>query len=123
LFVDVVNSDFHLLNGSPAIDKGIFLDSLDFDFDSIPRPLLVNPDIGAYEKGVYWIGEVSHDWHTLGNWSNNQIPTGTDSVTIPSLDFYKFHPKVNSNAQVKKIYLNSNGKIIIKNNVQFDILE
>jgi len=123
VFVDTIAFDFHLQAASPAIDKGIFVDSIDFDMDSIPRPLLLNPDIGAYEYGIYWTGAISNDWHTAGNWSNNQVPAPVDSVTIPPPDFYKYHPEVNSNAQIKKIYFNGDGKIIIKNNVNFEVLE
>jgi len=123
LFMDTINFDFHLQNGSPAIDKGIFIDSLDFDCDSVPRPLLANPDIGAYEFGIWWNGNVDNDWHTAGNWSNGHIPIQSDSVTIPSNNFYKFFPKIGSNAQVKKVYLNENGEIIIKENILFEVLE
>jgi len=123
VFVDGANFDFHLQGNSPAIDKGIFLDSIGFDFDSIPRPLLANPDIGAYEKGIYWIGEVSNDWHSVGNWSNNVVPIQSDKVTIPKPSFYNFHPEINSNAQVKNIYLNDKSQMIIKENIKFDVLE
>ena len=123
IFVDTIAFDFHLQAASRAIDNGIFVDSIDFDMDSIPRPLLLNPDIGAYEHGIYWTGAISNDWHTAGNWSNNQVPAPVDSVTIPVPDFYKYHPEVNSNARVKKIYFNGDGKMIIKNSVDFEVLE
>jgi len=29
-----------------------------------------------------WTGAVSNDWHTQGNWSNNQIPTANTHVII-----------------------------------------
>lgn len=30
-----------------------------------------------------WEGDVSTDWHTPGNWNDNQVPDATDDVTIP----------------------------------------
>jgi len=53
LFADAENNDFHLLQGSPAIDKGI--DSLTgvaapvIDFSGKDRPIGEGFDIGAYE--------------------------------------------------------------------------
>ena len=49
LFQDTVNFDFHLLNNSPAIDKGSAADAPDFDFDNNQRPLGSGFDMGAYE--------------------------------------------------------------------------
>lgn len=33
---------------------------------------------------VTFTGAISDDWHTAGNWSNNQIPRPCDSVVIPA---------------------------------------
>ncbi len=123
IFVDTLSFDFHLQDNSPAIEAGIYLDSISFDRDSVPRPLLAKPDIGAYEHGIYWIGQVNNDWNEPGNWSNNQVPSSTDKVTIPPPEYYKYRPEVNVNSQIKAIYINKNAKMLIKENVGFDVEE
>jgi hypothetical protein len=115
LFADTANNNFHLQGGSPCIDAGKTGNS-NRDYDNNPIPLLANPDIGAYEYGIYWKGVLSNDWHTAGNWSNQAIPTITDSITIPSPEFYHNYPIVNSNSTVKKIFLNQNSVLHINNN-------
>ena len=49
LFVDRDNGDFHLLDGSPAIDNGIDV-SVSDDYDENARPAGGGYDIGAFEK-------------------------------------------------------------------------
>jgi hypothetical protein len=49
MFVDPSEADFHLLEGSPAIDSGSSVNAPDFDFDGNPRPQGAGYDIGAYE--------------------------------------------------------------------------
>ena len=123
LFVDTMAFDFHLQDSSPAIEAGFYWDSISFDRDSVPRPLLAKPDIGAYEYGIYWTGQVNNDWDEPSNWSNNQIPTASDKVTIPPPEYYKYRPEVNVNSQIKAIYIHKNAKMIIKENVGFDVSE
>ncbi|MDK2909037.1 MAG: hypothetical protein PWR20_604 [Bacteroidales bacterium] len=51
-FVDAVNGNFRLVNGTPLVDNGIAIDTvigLSFDGDSLPRPEGSAWDIGAYE--------------------------------------------------------------------------
>ncbi len=55
LFVDEQNFDFHLQEGSPAIDSGLSLLEVPFDFDGNLRPQGNGFDIGAYE---YLSGEL-----------------------------------------------------------------
>lgn len=43
------DSDFHLTQDSPAINKGSAVDSVPLDFDGFARPIGILPDIGAYE--------------------------------------------------------------------------
>ncbi len=47
VFIDVTNHDYHLANGSPAINAG-FLTGVAFDKDGNPRSN--PPDLGAYEE-------------------------------------------------------------------------
>jgi hypothetical protein len=48
-FVDEANGDFHLLPDSPAVDAGLILPEVEFDFDGTPHGLGNGYDIGAYE--------------------------------------------------------------------------
>jgi hypothetical protein len=49
LFRDAAGYDFHLLPGSPAIDRGVCLADVLADFDGVSRPEGAGCDIGAYE--------------------------------------------------------------------------
>lgn len=49
IFVDSVNSDYHLGTGSPCIDKGTSASAPLVDFEGTPRPQGATFDIGAYE--------------------------------------------------------------------------
>ena len=121
LFVDTIAFDFHLQDVSTAINNGYFPESPETDYDNVPRPLLSNPDIGAYEYGIFWKGTISKNWHSAANWSNNQVPNTTDSITIPSPQFYYNRPEIYNNTQVKKIYINKKGQLIIKNNATLEV--
>ena len=111
--------DLHLTSTSPAIETGSNYSDLTVDRDSIWRPLLAKAEKGAYEYGIYWTGQVSNDWHTAGNWSSNTVPGATDNVTIPPPEFYLNEPHVNANAQVNKIYIYRDSKLIIDPGVVF----
>jgi hypothetical protein len=43
------SADFHLLAGSPAIDRGVTVPQVTVDFDGTPRPQGPRYDLGAYE--------------------------------------------------------------------------
>ncbi len=49
LFVNINEWNFHLANGSMAIDNGTSYNAPSFDYDGIPRPRGNGYDIGAYE--------------------------------------------------------------------------
>jgi parallel beta-helix repeat protein len=49
LFVDVTGNDYHLKDGSPAIDLGTLLVDVTDDLDGNPRPVGDSHDAGAYE--------------------------------------------------------------------------
>lgn len=59
------SADFHLKNGSPAINKGSAVNSVPLDFEGRTRPIDGLPDIGAYET----------------NYTNN----GSDKLCIPCI--------------------------------------
>ena len=48
-FVDAAGHDYHLSDGSPAIDAGETLESVPDDRDAVPRPQGASYDVGAYE--------------------------------------------------------------------------
>jgi hypothetical protein len=50
MFVNPSRADFHLQEGSPAIDNGSSVDAPNDDFDGNPRPQGDGYDIGAYER-------------------------------------------------------------------------
>ncbi len=50
LFVNLSGHDFHLLSGSPAIDRALLAYSLRYAYDGQVRPQGAAPDIGAYER-------------------------------------------------------------------------
>jgi hypothetical protein len=52
LFVDAANGNFHLQNGSPAIDAGIALSGITVDIAGILKPQGLAYDIGAYEYSL-----------------------------------------------------------------------
>ncbi len=50
LFVNIAGGDFHVQNGSPAIDAGSSTNAPTTDFDGVARPKGAGYDIGAYER-------------------------------------------------------------------------
>jgi hypothetical protein len=50
-FADAENFDFHLMNGSPAIDAGSRERPVTADFDGVKRPQGGGHDLGAFESG------------------------------------------------------------------------
>jgi hypothetical protein len=52
LFVDPAGDDYHLADGSPAIDAGATLPAVPRDLEGRPRPIGASADVGSYEAGV-----------------------------------------------------------------------
>ena len=50
LFVSLGGGDYHLLTGSPGINRALLAYSLRYAFDGQVRPQGAGPDIGAYER-------------------------------------------------------------------------
>lgn len=48
-FVDAAGHDYHLADGSPAIDQGETISEVELDRDAVDRPAGDAPDVGAYE--------------------------------------------------------------------------
>lgn len=53
LFISPDNGNFNLQDGSPAINAGMILAEVNFDFDYKPRPTKANYDIGAFQSGNF----------------------------------------------------------------------
>lgn len=68
LFVDPAGGDFHLRQGSPAVDRGVFLNELAVDLEGTPRPLGAGFDIGAFE-GVKVIFADGIELGSTGRWT------------------------------------------------------
>lgn len=64
--------------------------------------------------GISWVGVTSTAWNTPGNWSNGQVPTLTDDITIP---FGTPFPPVVANgvtANCKTVQLNTGVSITVQ---------
>ncbi len=93
-FVDAANNNFHLLTGSPAIDRGIASLSGSAapvsDIDGNPRPMGAGFDIGAVEHKVATSASGlnnNHDFHIFPNPASTEIKgyfsaTGSQKVEI-----------------------------------------
>ena len=63
-----------------------------------------------------WTGAVSTDWTTVGNWSNNVLPTAKDDVIIPSGTTNA--PSVSGTQSTKSITVNSGATVTISGTLQ-----
>ena len=120
LFVDISNKDFHLDHSSPAIDAGQDLtqQGVNNDRQDKKRPLLYNFDAGAYEHGIYWIGEYSSGWNRKLNWFGETVPDSTSCVTIFAGNN---NPVILENTTIKKLYLSQGAQIKIMQNHELNI--
>ncbi|MFP5042564.1 YCF48-related protein [Parasediminibacterium sp. JCM 36343] len=57
-------------------------------------------------SGITWTGTTSANWSTASNWSNNAVPTSTDSVTIPRNGGGN-EPVISGTASIKYINIGS----------------
>jgi hypothetical protein len=79
LFVNTSAADYHLVPGSPAIDKGTLLNDVPTDLEGTPRPSGTAYDIGAYEfqPALVLSGQPNNQIIYL-NWSlNTTLPAGS----------------------------------------------
>lgn len=56
-----------------------------------------------------WDGSTSDDWHTASNWSENGVPTGFESVVIPSS--LSRYPTISADAAVGKLTIESGAAV------------
>ncbi len=122
-YVDIANHDYHLQSSSQCINTGNNVGIPDSDKDERPRVLSSTVDLGVYESGIYWTGFKGNYWRNAGNWSNNQIPGILDEVTIPKPKFYYNRPEVYNYSQVKRVLLQENSQMHIKEGATLDIVE
>jgi MYXO-CTERM domain-containing protein len=73
-FVDAAAHDYHLAEGSPALDLGLDLPLVTTDFDGEARPQGVGTDIGADERAAEDSGDTDDTDVTEGD------DTGLDSA-------------------------------------------
>lgn len=88
-FVDPLNGDYHLKEGSDAIDTGTDTLPIILDLDGTVRPKQEGPDIGAYE---FFIKNPQNDDPTPTP-SPTSTPSPTPSPT-PETDFTVYLPLV-----------------------------
>jgi parallel beta-helix repeat protein len=72
----VGNGDYHLKDGSPAIDVGVTLADVTRDLDGNSRPIGARYDIGAYESGSAWPdaeASVSPTRGTVNTWATAAV--------------------------------------------------
>ncbi|HUB25483.1 MAG TPA: right-handed parallel beta-helix repeat-containing protein, partial [Tepidisphaeraceae bacterium] len=90
----VGTNNFQLEAGSPCINAGDNADvpsGVTTDLAGNPRIVGGAVDMGAYEyqgvTAITWTGAADGvNWGVAGNWSDDQVPTSTTSIIIPSGD-------------------------------------
>lgn len=116
LFVDMINNNFSLQFGSPAINTGDNTKVLrGNDLANNPRILNATVDIGAFEfLSNSWTGTIDNDWFTAANWSKNVIPSNSDAIYIPQgLTNY---PTASGAVTVGTVDIASGGSLIAQGN-------
>jgi hypothetical protein len=83
---------------------------------SSPRVITLN-GTGGGTAGL-WTGTISTNWHTSGNWQDNNIPNSTTDVLITSSAPYQ--PVINSWAVCKDLVLQS-GATLTHNSSYLDV--
>ncbi len=64
--------------------------------------------------GITWIGVSSTEWNNPGNWSNGQVPTLTDNITIPSGTPFPPVVATGITANCKTVQLNTGVSITVQ---------
>jgi len=104
--IDPTLRNYRLYGNSVCVDAGdptVYSSAHPYDLDGHPRIMEARIDIGAYEFGIFWEGDVNSNWHLPANWSNNSVPDLLSTVNIwPD---YVNPPVISSNAQCKDLIL------------------
>ncbi len=66
-----------------------------------------------------WEGDVSTNWHTPGNWNDNNVPTSSTDVVIPSGTLYS--PNVNTDFADAKTLTVESGAILTIHGYDLDV--
>jgi len=70
-----------------------------------------------------WVGGTSNDWHNIGNWDSNIVPTNTDIAVIPDVDDNdpNWNPIItNANAVCYDLIIEDGGFLTLKDNYNLD---
>lgn len=122
LFVNLINKNYHLQPGSPAIDAGANL-NYSIDYDGNPVPVGPAPDMGAFE---YSMTTAQNEMANTGNnciiypnpFSTTFILKFSDAINIKN-DFLKIYDVCGR--EVKAVSINSNETVIDNNELQSGI--
>ena len=67
-----------------------------------------------------WVGGISTNWHTSGNWSDNNVPTSATEVVIPSGTTYS--PLISTaDAYAKSLHVESGATLTFNNGRDLDV--
>lgn len=66
-----------------------------------------------------WVGNVSNDWNTAGNWLGGVVPSATINVIVPDVLSPNFDPVITTTAKASSIILNASA--ILTNNGSLNI--
>lgn len=58
-----------------------------------------------------WVGNVSNDWYTAGNWSSGFVPSIANNVIIPSVTAPNQAPVITNSAEANSVNLSSGANV------------
>ena len=94
-------------------NRAVAIGGYSTDLDNVNRS--TTPDLGAYEftntGDNQWVGTVSNNWQTPGNWCSNTVPTATSDVTINAGT--PFPPKLTNQAFARNLTVNAGAVVTL----------
>jgi hypothetical protein len=103
--------------GASNVTKSNSTDTLEFTnstgnftgefFDNDPNNLVIWTNAVLTRQ---WVGNISSDWGTAGNWSPAGVPSSGDNVEIPT---GSFSPFITSSASCKDLLIHQNGFLVV----------
>jgi hypothetical protein len=103
--------------GASNVTKSNSTDTLEFTnstgnftgefFDSDPNNLVIWTNAILTRQ---WVGNISSDWGTAGNWSPAGVPSSGDNVEIPTGPFSSF---ITSSASCNDLLIHQNGLLVV----------